>query len=105
MDAEWSGNNLAIKSLEEEVERQANERSLDVLFLLIDKFDKIEHSSVQERLNYYVTLKLARHRFRKEYNHDCLTMSNDEYYGKLNSLTTRIKEARRYYYVAKRFNE
>jgi hypothetical protein len=105
MDVEWSGNNSNLESLEAEVERQANERSLDVLFLLLDKLDRIELSSVGDRLRYYVALKMTRHHFRKRF-WDCnLTMSNDDYYGKLHSLNTKIKEARRNYYVAKRFNE
>lgn len=103
-DAECVGN--IIKDLEDEIERQANERSLDVLFLLIERLENIERSGVDDKLRWYVTLKIARHHFRKRFlgGWGFSQMSNDVFYDKLGTLNTKIKEARRNYYVAKRYN-
>lgn len=101
--ADWSGSQI-ILDLEREIESQANERGLEVLFLLLDKLERIGTSaSVEQRLNYYVSLKLARHWFRKRYYNGWgpNQMSDDVFYPKLNQLNDKIKEARRNYYVAK----
>lgn len=93
-----------IEQIELEVEAQANQRSLEVLMLLISKLESLGDSiSIDDRLHYYVALKLTRHWFRKKYYNDCLPVqvSDARYATRLSDLNCKIKEARRNYYVAK----
>lgn len=91
--------------LEIEVEQEANSRSLDVLFLLIDRmeymFNHQPTPSLKETLTYYINLKLCRHRLKKKF-FDWGNIDAENYCTQLNSLTDKIKKAREKYYDTKR---
>lgn len=93
-----------IVQLEIEVEKEANKRSLEVLFLLIDRMEIITSRpdvSLQEVLNYYINLKLCKHRLKKRF-FDWGIIDSETYYSQFNNLTDRIKKARHKYYDTKR---
>ncbi len=95
-----------ITEFEEEVQREANLRTFEVLIKLIDQIELDFDIPTCEMLHKYVRLKLIRHKVKKTlrygYHSDELEIVLE---NKFRELTTKIKEARVKYYESKRRHE
>jgi hypothetical protein len=110
MDVDIVGkSNNILSTLETEVEEQVNLLSVEVLFMLIDKW---EHDVIVEReqnmyhlpqaRKHYVHLKVAYHHLTKAWRRGWSSMNEEQYNQGEQSLLNKIKEARVEYYVTKR---
>jgi hypothetical protein len=96
-----------IDAFEEEIQLEANKRTIDVLIKLIDLVDKETACSKQTMLDRYVSLKMIRHKIKKALRSNWWWNTD---YGELlearfSDLTYKCKEARRKYYESKRRDE
>jgi hypothetical protein len=101
-----------LESLEKEVADAASQMTVEVVLLLIDKWEKriiqdFESGKItaEHLLNEYVRMKIVLHHMRRKYDRDW-------YYGcdmdkqhavelHISNLDSKVKDARRKYYVAK----
>jgi hypothetical protein len=81
---------LTINDFENEINLEADRRSVELIYLLIDK---INISNKKDLLNDYVKMKIAYHHLKKRYFY-----GNDEYKSGMKELRDKIKEARKKYY-------
>lgn len=100
-------------SIEQEVQAAADKFGVDIIVLLMEKWDlDMSHAlsegkaTLESMLNHYVRLKISLHHVKRYY--DRYTEWNDEsphnvaLKNRVKSLTEKSREARRNYYVAKR---
>src|SRR5579885_598064 len=97
-----------IQELEAEVNQQAANLSVELIFLLFEKWDReIEQAIAQNKarlpdlLNHYVRLKVTFHHLKKAWDRGWSSLNENQYKTKWIEWSARVKEARRNYYVAK----
>jgi hypothetical protein len=96
-----------ISNLLEEVNQEADFRSDEVLALLLDKLEMLAsrpNVTLGDALRFYISLKISRHHMRKQWYRGWGKwdgMSESEFKSKLDSVNTKIAQARRNYYVTK----
>ena len=97
-----------IEELEAEVAAQAGQMTVEVVLLLIDKWEtRIQQEwdagklTIPELLNHYVRLKIMLHHVRKAWDRGWSSMSEEQFKTRATNLGDKIKEARRKYYVTK----
>jgi hypothetical protein len=100
-----------IEELEAEVEQLANGASIEILMLLIDKWEEeVEHKrthgklDIASMLNHYVRLKISLHHVKRHYERgwSACDAADVVLRQRIATLTQKSKEARRNYYVTKR---
>lgn len=103
MDNRSGKTSVPLSSLEEEVEAEANLRTIEVLIRLLEKLDNISTLDPGELLRIYVALKRTKHRLKKHFIRDWIfpKYTWEEYCNQIEKLNLRISEARRNYYAAK----
>jgi hypothetical protein len=97
-----------IDELEAEVSALAGSMTVEVILLLIDKWEadmelaiRRNKASIPDLLNHYVRLKIMYHHIRKAWDRGWSSLSEEQFNTKAMDFHGRIKEARRNYYVAK----
>jgi hypothetical protein len=97
-----------LENIEQEVADAANQMAVEVVLLLIDKWERDlelailnNEANVPMLLNHYVRLKISLHHVRKAWDRGWSSMTDNQFKERINILTTKTKEARRNYYVAK----
>ena len=93
-----------IDQLEKEIQEEADRRSIEVLFRLLNMAELDANQHPIDMLRRYVSLKILRHKIKKKlrdgtyFGYLSEDMLNDKYI----ELTDTIKVARRKYYESKR---
>lgn len=110
-NAEWSGNSSVSDLIASEVESAANKCGPEIIFLLMDKWDRdmqklLQQSllTIDDLLRHYVRLKISLHHVTRRYERDWYVDDHKHeamYRRHMNELRDKTKEARRDYYVAK----
>lgn len=111
IDADTVGN--LFLDLEEEIQKAANNLTVEVILRLIDKWemDFEEASSkgkltVRELLEHYVRLKISLHHLTRAWERGwgagIFNLNAEQFAEKARHLHRRVKQSRRDYYVAKR---
>jgi hypothetical protein len=97
-----------IESLEKEVSDNANQMTAEVVLLLLDKWEhdldmamQSNKAEIPELLNYYVRLKISFHHAKRAQERGWSLIDEDKVKLRISLLATKIKEARKKYYVAK----
>lgn|SRR5574337_187681 len=99
-----------LEGLEKEVTDAASQMTVEVVLLLIDKWEKrvlqdfeAGKISAEQLLYEYVRMKISLHHLKRRYENDFYYHAKDQLRveSQLNVLDNKVKEARRKYYVAK----
>ena len=110
--AERAGKPDFLASLDAEVEAGANALGINIIFLLIDKWEadmieahELDRLSMGDLLNHYVRMKLSLHYLKRKFDRDYFWSACDphgaDFEKKNRGLSVKVKEARRNNYVAK----
>lgn len=110
--AERAGKPAFLTSIEDEVEAAANALGVDIIFLLVDKWEAdmaqahiLNKVSMEDLLGHYVRMKISLHHLRRKFERDYFWSACDphgaDFEKKVIGLSDKVKEARRNYYVAK----
>lgn len=97
-----------LHSLNNEVESALKEFGADIIFLLIEKWERdLEVAradgklTIERLLGHYVCLKISAHHLKRRYERD-YDWDNPVMKDRIRNFNSKVKEARRNYYVAKR---
>lgn len=102
---------IIIEDVEREAEETANGMTVELVMLLLDKWEqdlvnqeRLGYLNVDSLLNHYVNLKITMHHLNKSWLHEWSSgpKTENEFVTKYNFLFDKVKEARRNYYVARR---
>lgn len=89
-----------VEVIKAEVEALANQRIDEVLRLLLSRFGKASETSIHDKLERYVSLKLITHRMKKRIDRDWDHIYQ-ETFDRYDFLKTKTQEARKDYHDAK----
>jgi hypothetical protein len=99
---------MIIEEIEKEVADAASQMTVEVVLLLIDKWEaQIQRDweagklKIPDLLNHYVRLKISLHHVRKAWDRGWSSFSDEQFKTRINDLNYKVKEARRKYYVSK----
>jgi hypothetical protein len=98
-----------LADLDSEVEQAARNSTVEMILLLIDKWEHdievavaMGKASVPQLLHHYVRLKISLHHVSKAWERGWSTMTENQFVERVKGLSDKVKQSRRDYYVAKR---
>src|SRR5678816_2136478 len=93
-----------LSSLEDEVMLAASQSTVEIILLLVDKWEadiereaRMGRLGIPDLLNHYVRLKISLHHLKRAWDRGWSSLTDGQFATRANTLSDKVKEARRKY--------